>query len=145
VSGLGEWDDDAGSDVSPPAAGRADDVEPQLLDDDSGPELYFKNLDEFVREMIVPTFRRRVGDRSQFHWAADWWRYPEAVVRLEALWRAWEHLRLDPATGMSVWLRDHADHHLGVLFSDYGPFSKSTDVTEHGAPLPYREPPAGLY
>ncbi|WP_216666160.1 DUF4913 domain-containing protein [Actinomyces faecalis] len=26
--------------------------------------------------------------------------------------RSWEHPRQDPATGMSVWLRDHADHHM---------------------------------
>jgi hypothetical protein len=130
VSGLGEWDKD---------------IESQSVDDGAGPELYFEDLDEFVREMIVPVFRRRVGDRSQFHWAADWWRYPEAVIRLEALWRSWEHLRLDPATGMSVWLRDHADYHLGVLFSDYGPFTKSRDTSEHGQPLPCEPAPPGLF
>lgn len=32
-----------------------------------------------------------------------------------------EHLRLDPATGVSVWLRDHADH-LVVLMDPDGPF-----------------------
>ena len=95
--------------------------------------------------MIIPVFRRRVGDRSQFRWAADWWRHPEAVLRLDALWRAWEHLRLDPATGVSVWLRDHADYHLGVLFSDHGPFAKSQDRNEHGVPLPYEPPPTGLF
>lgn len=63
----------------------------------------------------------------------------------EALWRAWEHLRLDPATGMSVWLRDHADHHLGVLFSEHGPFAKATDESSHGTPLPYTPPPEGLF
>lgn len=28
---------------------------------------------------------------------------------MEALWRAWEHLRLDGATGISVWFKDHAE------------------------------------
>ncbi|MGV0111135.1 DUF4913 domain-containing protein [Arthrobacter sp. CP30] len=32
-----------------------------------------------------------------------------AVSRLNALWRAWETLRLDPGTGMSDWWRIHAD------------------------------------
>lgn len=126
MSDLGEWEEPA-------------DTEPEAA------ELYFGSVDEFVREMIVPVFRRRVGDRSPYRWAADWWRYPEAVIRLEALWRAWESLRQDPATGMSVWLRDHADHHLMILLSEQGPFAKSQDSNEHGAPLPYEDPPEGLF
>ncbi|WP_221186477.1 DUF4913 domain-containing protein [Terracoccus luteus] len=43
------------------------------------------------------------------------------------MWRAWEALRLDPATGMSVWWRDHADHHMTVLFSPEGPFAGAPD------------------
>ena len=79
-----------------------------------------------MRDFIVPVFSRQVGDRAARRWAAECRRHPEAIVRLEALWRSWEHLRLDPATGMSVWLRDHADHHLGVLWDPDGPFAKST-------------------
>ena len=26
------------------------------------------------------------------------------------MWRSWEHARMDPANGMSTWLRDHADY-----------------------------------
>ncbi|WP_370460793.1 DUF4913 domain-containing protein [Pseudarthrobacter sp. GA104] len=48
-------------------------------------------------------------------WCPRWWNRPEAISRLEALWRAWEHLRLDGATGMTVWWRDHATHHMGIL------------------------------
>lgn len=141
MSGMGEWDDvdtnvdvDTGEILEPPAEAMVEDT-----------ELYFASVDEFVREMIVPIFRRKVGDRSPFRWSAEWWRHPEAVLRLEALWRAWEHLRLDPATGMSVWLRDHADHHLPLLFSDYGPFGRSSDESAIGDPLPYEPPPEGLF
>jgi hypothetical protein len=137
MSGIGEWDD---VDVE---TGELLEAPTEAADDE--PELYFASVDEFVREMIVPVFRRKVGDRSPFHWSAEWWRHPEAVIRLEALWRAWEHLRLDPATGVSVWLRDHADHHLSILFSDYGPFGKSQDLADHGDPLPYEPPPTGLF
>lgn len=66
-------------------------------------------------------------------------------MRLDALWRSWEALRLDPALGISVWLRDHADHHLAVLMSSDGPFAKATDVSAAGDPLPYTAPPAGLF
>lgn len=109
------------------------------------PPLYYGSVDEFVRDFLVPVFSRQVGDRAARRWSAEWWRNPEAIVRLEALWRSWEHLRLDPATGMSVWLRDHADHHLGVLWDTEGPFAKSTDQARPGQPLPYTAPPEGLF
>lgn len=112
---------------------------------DDPPPLYYGSVDEFVREFIVPVFSRQVGERPSRRWAAEWWRYPEAIVRLEALWRSWEHLRLDPGTGMSVWLRDHADHHLQMLWDPEGPFAKSTDQARPGEPLPYAAPPDGLF
>ncbi|WP_454778738.1 DUF4913 domain-containing protein [Georgenia muralis] len=109
------------------------------------PALYYGSVDEFVREYLRHLYRRRVGPNTSAKWAAEWWRHPEAIVRLEALWRAWEHLRLEPTTGMSVWLRDHADYHMGVLLSPDGPFKKSQDENRDGEPLPYTPPPAGMF
>ncbi|WP_308221545.1 DUF4913 domain-containing protein [Microbacterium kunmingense] len=130
------------------AAMNALDEEPA----DEEPTLYYGSLDEFVREYLVKNYRRRVdGERAV--WAADWWNYPEATIRLDALWRAWEHLRLDPATGASVWLRDHADHHMSVLLDPHGPFAAAglgkdrmnTNDDAKGAELPYTAPPTGLF
>ena len=83
-------------------------------------------------------------------WAARWWEYDEAVIRIEALWRSWEHLRQDPSTGMSVWWRDHADHHMSVLMDPQGPFAAADAIAPEnqcskGQPLPYTPPPAGLF
>lgn len=116
-------------------------------DVDEPPPLYYGSVDEFVREFVCPIFRRNVGEetRADYRWSARWWESAEAVTRLEAIWRAWEHLRLDPATGTSVWLRDHADHHLGVLMSPTGPFSRSKDTARPDEPLPYDPPPEGLF
>ena len=114
-------------------------------DEDAPPALFYGSVDEFVREFVCPVFSRTVGERSEYRWSARWWESAEAITRLEAMWRAWEHLRLDPATGTSVWLRDHADHHLGVLMSPSGPFSKSVDQARVGQPLPYEAPPEGLF
>lgn len=128
----------------------ADDVVPEPdtvdepVDGEEAPELYYGSVDEFVREFLVPTFRRKISERGN-RWDPEWWRHPEAVLRLEALWRSWEHLRLDPATGMSVWLRDHLDHHLAVLMSSGGPFGNSETSTRLGDHLPYAPPPAETY
>ncbi|HXH78993.1 DUF4913 domain-containing protein [Nocardioides sp.] len=141
MNAIGEWADDP-DDWTPDPDLPAADAAPAA---EATPELQYGSVDEFVREIIVPVFRRKVAARNASRWDAEWWRYPEAVIRLEALWRAWEHLRLDPATGMSVWLRDHADHHLTVLFSDEGRFGKSSDTSDHGSPLPYTPPPESLF
>ena len=46
---------------------------------------------------------------------------------------------------MSVWWRDHADHHMPMLLSPNGPFAASDDQNKRGEPLPYEAPPAGLF
>jgi hypothetical protein len=115
----------------------------------ASPELFYGSVEDFVREQLAPMYRRAL-DGHQRTWCPEWWRHAEAISRLEALWRAWEHLRLDPATGMSVWFRDHADHHMAVLFDPEGPFKRCSVEKGHGAgralePLPLVEPPEGLF
>jgi Domain of unknown function (DUF4913) len=113
---------------------------------DQPPELYYPDVVTFVREQLVPMYRRPLGGQG-VTWCPQWWRHAEAIARLEALWRSWEHLRLDPATGMSVWFRDHADHHMPVLLSADGPF-KGCKPDKHGErldPLPLDAPPDGLF
>lgn len=112
---------------------------------DEPPTLYYGSTDEFVREYLRYVYQRKIDGRTTF-WSPRWWTSAEAVARLEALWRAWEHLRLDPATGPSVWWRDHADPHLRVLMDSTGPFSKETEIRASVLdPLPYEPPPAGLF
>lgn len=111
------------------------------------PELVFGNVDEFLRMKLRYLYPRRVGPQGQYRWAADWWKYPEAISRLDALWRAWEALRLDGQFGMSVWWRDHADHHMRYLLDADGPFAGSQDRNDEtdGYALPYSAPPDGMF
>ena len=123
------------------ATAGAIDQEPE-----EAPTTYFKNLDQFVREFVCPVFRRNVGEpgRAEHRWSAQWWKSSEAIIRLEAMWRTFEQARQDP-TGMSAWLRDHADYHLGILMSPNGPFANSRDTATLDKPLPYQAPPNGLF
>ncbi|WP_261166801.1 DUF4913 domain-containing protein [Microbacterium sp. Marseille-Q6965] len=114
---------------------------------ESTPALRYASVDEFVRDHLRWVYRRRVDGRNRY-WAARWWEYDEAVSRLDALWRAWEHLRRDQGTGMSEWWRDHADHHMTALMAPDGPFSDATgaeNTCEAGEPLPYAAPPQGMF
>ena len=145
--GLGEWaelDDELGSPVALEQDGAGTSAGPEEL-----PPLVYGSVDEFMREYLRHVYRRKIGGRGTGRvWAAEWWRYDEAVIRLEAVWRAWEHLRQDAATGMSVWWRDHADPHMAVLFDPDGPFAGAEgelNSCRSGAPLPYVTPPEGMF
>jgi hypothetical protein len=111
-----------------------------------GPQLFYGSADDFVRLRLIYMYARKVGSgHAPYRWAADWWNYPEALARIDAMWRAWEHLRLDGATGSSRWWIEHADHHMPILLSVDGPFARSKDTNEPGDPLPYTPPPVGLF
>lgn len=132
--------------LSPPESGSEPAAEE--ADEEKPPELVYGSVDEFVREYLRHVYRRATSAHRV--WSARWWEYDEAVIRLEALWRAWEHLRLDPSTGMSVWWRDHADHHMAVLMDPEGPFAAANhyddaNEADKGTPLPYETPPTGLF
>ena len=121
-------------------------AERQLAELADPPGLYYLTLDEWVQEWLFPVYRRSVLGHDRV-WCPQWWRHAEAVARLESLWRAWEHLRQDAATGLSVWFRDHADHHMTVLLDADGPF-KGCDGRHSDHPLdelPHDPPPEGMF
>lgn len=109
------------------------------------PAPQFGSVDEWVRGWLAQVYLRRIDGRTRW-WASDWWNYPEAVQRLTGLWHAWEYLRLDARTGLSVFWRDHLDHHMPILTGPDGPFAEiphdKTAVSASGQPLPCDPPPA---
>lgn len=111
-------------------------------------EMVYRDVEDFVRSYLSQVYRRQVSDLSDTVWCPEWWKHPEATARLEALWRSWEHLRQDGATGMSVWFLDHADKHMAVLLSPTGPFKYCSVRNGHKdmlIPLPVAAPPEGLF
>jgi len=153
TSDVAEWDEEAPKSPAktsmklPPKPGTDAPAEgaPPVPDAAPEPTLFFGSVDEFVRERLRYTYSRRVGPQGPNRWSAEWWLYPEAISRLDALWRSWEALRLEPTFGMSVWWRDHADHHMRMLMSPEGPFADSRDTNTAGDPLPYTVPPVGMF
>ncbi|HEY8702428.1 MAG TPA: DUF4913 domain-containing protein [Arthrobacter sp.] len=113
------------------------------------PELVYGSVADWVENFLVPVYRRELSaNGSRSTWCPNWWMHAEAVIRLEALWRAWEHLRLDGKTGMSVFMKDHLDHHLPVLIDTKGPFDGCTIDRGHETtmkPFPTIAPPPELF
>lgn len=94
------------------------------------PSPRYDSLDDWVREYFAPTFGRPIG--GEIRWCAQWREHAEAIGRLEALWRSWEALRLDPALGMATWLTHHLDAQLTVLLGRAGPFSQCSSDRHEG-------------
>ncbi|WP_239476470.1 DUF4913 domain-containing protein [Nocardia arizonensis] len=88
----------------------------------AGPDFVYGNVVEFVEEYLAKVYRRQVVDVSGISWCPQWWRHPEAAVRLEALWRAWEYWRTKASIGLSTWFLEHADLQMAKLFDPNGPF-----------------------
>ncbi|GAB2718050.1 DUF4913 domain-containing protein [Kitasatospora kifunensis] len=107
-------------------------------DDEAQP--IFDNVEDFVVEYLSPLICRRLNGTS-LTWCPDWFLHAEAISRLNAMWRSWEHLRLEGALGSSSWWLHHADPHLGVLLNpDTGPFAACSPTDGHSKhpldPLP---------
>jgi len=85
----------------------------------------FATLEAWVADFFLLTFHRSIG--SDTRWCRSWPDHPEAVLRLEALWRSWETLRLDPNLGIATWLTHHLDPQLGALTSRSGTFAACTE------------------
>lgn len=106
----------------------------------------FPSVYGFVTGHLSDLYRRDVSGQKVI-WCPQWWAHGEAVSRLEALWRAWEHLRLDGGTGMAVWWKDYADPTMAVLFDPQGPFAGCSTDRGHKPrllPLPCEPMPEGL-
>ncbi|MFC9895924.1 DUF4913 domain-containing protein [Nocardia sp. NPDC127579] len=107
-----------------------------------------RNVVEFVENYLSLIYRRQVTDISETVWCPEWWKHAEAVARLDALWRAWEHYRKVPGTGLSVWFLDHADPHMTKLFDPRGPFKYCSVRNGHKdmlSPLPLKSPGKGMF
>lgn len=110
----------------------------------------FASLPTFVDRYVLPNWRHQHQPNST-RWCERWWLHEEAVTRLEALWEAFEAMRLEPAPSLSTWLRDHFDHHMSMLTRIDGPFA-NCQPRRHDEPVheavpvwPHTEPPAGLF
>jgi hypothetical protein len=99
------------------------------------PSPVFDTLEAWVEQYFCVVFARPIG--GEVRWCPKWRDHPEAVTRLEALWRAWEALRLDANVGIAAWLTNYLDPQFAVLSSRAGTFSQcAPERHATAAPLP---------
>ena len=129
---------------------QQDDVEEDdAQKDQDAPDLLYPTVEAFVTGWLAPTYGRYIGTGNGARtWCPMWWKHPEGLVRLTAIWRAWEHLRQDATLGMSIFLLEHADPHMAVLFDASGPFKGCTPERGHdprSKPLPLGEADSRIF
>lgn len=90
----------------------------------SASETQYLSVYEFTDQLLAPLYGATEARIRSVNWSARWWAHPEAVARLDALWRRYEMLRVEePATYMETFLRVHADYHMRQIMSETGAFA----------------------
>lgn len=134
-------DPDFGEFAAPDENG--DDVARLVRDEeDSEPEPQYANVTEFVEGFLRNVVERKLSQATGkgLRWDPRWRRHPEVVLRLDALWRAFEGAVASPEpSAMSKWWIYDFDPHMRVLLDgENGPMSH-----DHGddiyPPLPIAE------
>ncbi len=118
-------------------------IDDQVPGQDESPALLYPDLPSFVSEYLAPIYARSLEGRRRV-WCGQSWAHSDAIARLDALWQAWEYLRLDPTLGLSTWWLHYADPHMRELFDPDGPFKGCGRDRGHQPrvqPLPARPPP----
>lgn len=130
MADLGGWDDehDSGGEELPPRR--------------------YETLAEFVGDFLVEALWIDLTGQHRI-WCPEWWRHPGAIIRLDAMHRSFEALRLDPGTGMSAWILHHADPHMAALTNPQGVFKGCSVDKGHDADrdrsISILPPPEGLF
>ncbi|MBO2447142.1 DUF4913 domain-containing protein [Actinomadura barringtoniae] len=117
--------DDAASGPAHPETSAVDTAPTPEKVDEQQPKPCYPTVEAWVTEHFLPMYRRTLG--GEYRWCAQWWLHAEAISRLTALWYAWESMRLQGASGIGLWYRDHLDHQLPVLLGARGPFYQCTE------------------
>ena len=111
-------------------------------DEEPAPGPQFETVEQFVTGWVMPFY---VRDTANAVWCRQWWDHPEAALRLEALWEAYEGARASTDGGaFAAWFRLEADHHLPLLYSaGEGPFREcDARAGVHSAQTPHPVDPA---
>ena len=135
--------------MSDPEAPDWGDGDEEVADSTTEPTTAFPDFQTWVGEWLTAIIQRPFKSGST--WCPEWWEHPEAVARLDALWRAWEAARIEGGSGMSYWWTMHFDSHFAVLSDDTrGPFAACKDQVHEAdahkqlATLPCNPEPAGF-
>lgn len=114
-------------------------------DGEASPALAFTSLPSFVEDFLLQVCLQHPVEK----WCSKWWDHEEAVLRLEALWDAFEAMRTDPGTGTATWIRDFLDPTIASLTSEVTSPFRQCDPRRSAHSVEPRlsavSPPSGMF
>jgi Domain of unknown function (DUF4913) len=127
--------------IPEPAPEPEPEPEPQAEEDEAETperELLYPTVGAFVEGYVAKLYKREVtveGSEKTFRWCPRWHAHGEVWARMNALWRAFEHLRLGENTELSSFWLMHLDPHMAQILDPNGPFKYCTVRGGHKAKL----------
>ncbi|WP_051158434.1 DUF4913 domain-containing protein [Nocardia carnea] len=92
--------------------------------------LVYPSLEEFCVDFLFPLYAANLHSTA-IKWCPSWSVHIAATVRLEALWRSFEHNRLEGLPGVANWLVSIADPIMAKLMDPDGPFVFCDPIKGH--------------
>ena len=88
----------------------------------------------WFEDYLSYVYRRDLGQSTTL-WCDRWFDRPEAMTRIQTLWRSWEAARQnDTMSGLATWFVNIADPMMRELFSPEDTFKTCIDRHEVRAP-----------
>lgn len=106
---------------------------------EEAPEPAFRTVYDFYEGIYGPLYEHydsspgvlaQRGDQG-IRWCRQWWNHESVMMRLTALWQAYEVAYAEGGGAVSTWMLDHADRHFDRIMAEGGPLSECRK--DHGS------------
>ena len=103
-------------------------------------EKIFPDAISFFENFLAELYPTSLFRENERNWTGNWWKYPHAVTRVEAMHAKFEYLvREEPETYLDSFLRC-ADYHMTRLLADGALFSDAKREDVEAIPLTHNSP-----
>ncbi|KNH15980.1 hypothetical protein ACU18_15355 [Arthrobacter sp. ZBG10] len=115
--------------------------EPAVIVEESeeAPEPAFRTVYDFYEGVYGPLYEHYDSSpgvlaqrgTTAIRWCRQWWNHESVMMRLTALWQAYEVAYAEGGGAMSTWMLDHADRHFDRIMTEGGPLSECRSNHDH--------------
>lgn len=121
---------------------QADEPEPEPIpepaEETPDPEPAFRTVYDFYEGIYGPLYEHHDSSpgvlaqrgTAPIRWCKQWWNHESVMMRLTALWQAYEVAYAEGGGAVSTWMLDHADRHFDRIMAEGGPLSECR--SDHG-------------
>lgn len=111
---------------------------PAVEESEEIPEPAFRTVYDFYEGIYGPLYEHYDSNpgvaqqraAAPVRWCRQWWNHESVMMRLIALWQAYEVAYAEGGGAVSTWMLDHADRHFDRIMAEGGPLSECR--SDHG-------------